>query len=112
MYKKDVHPQELIEMAKKGYTISQTCSEWGISRDTLYQWNKDKTTKPDFHKAFKVAKEHREVWWIKFGINLMAGKVKGGNATAYVWMTKNILKWKDMPEDDDGDDDIEDLIFE
>jgi len=108
---RDTFPAEIIEMSKKGYTLSQICAQWGIHRETLWSWSKEKEKRPEFYHAYKEAKEHREVWWIKFGIQLMAGKVPKGNATAFVWMTKNILRWRDVPEED-NDESIEDLIFD
>ena len=105
------YDQQIIEFSKKGYTIAQVCAEWGIARETLYGWVRDKDKYPTFSPAFKAAKEHREVWWTKFGINLMAGKVPKGNATAFIWMTKNILRWRDVPEEE-NDESVEDLVFD
>ncbi len=97
-YDNDFHPDSLVTLAKQGKTIQQVCAAWEIHKDTFYEWAKDKKGKSDFSDAIKRAAAHREDFYINFGMNIAAGKMKGANVTAYIWLTKNCLGWKDKVE--------------
>jgi len=110
-YKKSKHPIEFTELSKKGYTLSEICSEWNISRDTLWKWGRDKENKPEMVEAIAQGKMHREAWFVKAGKAAMMGKVKNASGVHYVWLTKNTLGWNDDPDPYDQVSIIEDVEF-
>ena len=67
----------------------------GVSHQCLYEWI-DKH--PEFGDAKKVAEDHCEWYWLKLGKAAASGQIENFNATAFVWLTKNILKWRDRSE--------------
>ena len=110
-YDDDFHPEDFIRLSKKGYTLSEICSEWCISRDTLWRWTRDKENKSAMTEAFAEGKMHREAWFVKAGKAAMMGKVKNASGTHFVWLTKNTLGWNDDPDPYDQADVIEDVEF-
>lgn len=40
-YKKNYHPKRFIELSADGKYLCQICAEFGIARDTLYEWKKN-----------------------------------------------------------------------
>ena len=108
IYDESFHPDDFIKLSKKGYTITEICSEWDISKEQIYVWRKD-LRKPEFIEAFKEGKMHKKAWYTKFGKALMAGKTKG-SATMFIWMSKNCAGFSDEPDQEDNDD-IDDVEF-
>jgi len=83
--------EELIEASKQGLSHRAFCGKIGISPDTFYRWQKEHER---FSDSIKVAKECLHHFWEDLGLDLVRGKVVG-SGTAFVWMTKNVLKWRD-----------------
>lgn len=106
IYKKDFHPKDLLELSSQGKNVAQICSIWDISKETFYSWAKDKNKK-EFSDAYKKSKSNLERWYIDFGHKMMDGTLKDGNATIYVWLTKNCLGWAERNEHHITADDFE-----
>jgi hypothetical protein len=68
--------------------------ELGICKDSLYRWAKEY---PDFSVALKMAMGYIENRWQKLGFRMATG-AQQGNATAYIWLTKNVLGYADKVE--------------
>ena len=93
-YRKEMCDQ-LVELMAEGRSKTAACAELGITTETLYQWAKNK---PEFSDAVKRAEHACAQWWEEKGREAMNGKIEGFNATAFVWMTKNVLNWRDKTE--------------
>ena len=85
----------LVEFGRRGMCVTEIVCELDISKDTFYSWIKKHK---EFSDAFKRAKALEEKWWINLGKNIVAGKIKGSNPTMYIWMTKNLIHWRDKVE--------------
>jgi hypothetical protein len=90
-YKKNFHPDSVIELIKAGNSVIEVCSKWGIHKDTLNEWNK---VHPEFSDALKVARMHLEAWYTQLFKQMAIGKVKG-NPAAAIWLSKNVINWSD-----------------
>lgn len=109
---KDHYPELLLEHMAKGHSyksfvavIMREQMKAGVkiphlNLDTLYNWEK---LFPDFSEAKKAGRMAQELFWEELGIANATGEVKG-NATHYVWMTKNMLNWTDKHEITTGED--------
>jgi hypothetical protein len=85
----------LINHMGDGYSIESFAGVLRISKDTVYEWiNKH----PEFSDAKKAGEGLRHLCYEKLGMEASKGKVDGFNATAFVWMTKNMLGWRDKQE--------------
>lgn len=93
-YKKQ-YCKELVAYMAKGHSLTAYAGHTGISRETFYQWAKEK---PEFSDAIRKGRQACQQFYENFGIAAASGKIKGFNATAYVWLTKNIIGWKDKIE--------------
>ena len=85
----------LVQLMGDGLSKTAACAELGIRTETLYQWAKEK---PEFSDAVKKAEEVCAHWWEDKGRDAMQGRIEGFNATTFVWMTKNILNWRDKQD--------------
>lgn len=54
----------LIERGKEGWSVAEVCSEFGIVKETFYDWVKHK---PKFSDAFRIYKAHCQGWWERQG---------------------------------------------
>lgn len=100
-YKPDFHPLEVVRLSKElGKSKAQICAEFDISKECMAEWAR---VHKDFSEALKRAEAHREDWWTKFGMQLASGS-RRGNPTTYIWMSKNIVGWKDKVEVTDYSD--------
>lgn len=64
-------------------------------RDTLYEWEK---VHPNFSDAKRLGKERMLLLFEKMGVQAMAGKIKGFNASTYIFTMKNKCGWTDKQE--------------
>ena len=85
----------IVRLMGKGLSKKASCAELGIVEDTLYEWAK---VHPEFSESLKKAEHACAQWWEKKGREATDGKIAGFNAAAFVWMTKNVLKWSDRME--------------
>lgn len=87
--------QTLIEQAKNGKTLAEFAAAVGVAMNTVYKWSE---TFPEFMTALKESEPLREAWWINLGKGMMTGQIEKSSATMFIWMTKNILKWRDRSD--------------
>ena len=84
-----------VELMAEGWSKACVAAELGISRDTLHRWiNEHKK----FSDAITRGEELQQAWWEKTGRQGMMGEIEGFQSGPFVWMTKNILKWRDKQE--------------
>lgn len=75
----------VIEMGKTGWSKAEMAAELGISRETLYAWEREH---PEFSDALKRAHVLAQAWWEARGrAGMMAGKKF--NAAAWIFTMKN-----------------------
>lgn len=100
--------ERIIELSSDGKSIAQCCADLKISRDTWHEWKKNHT---DFSDAVKKAEQLRETWWTQMGLAAMTGKAKVNgeivkvNSTMFIWLSKNVVGWRDKLDIKEQDDD-------
>lgn len=97
----DFHPESFIELSKEGKTLAEICAAWGICRDTLWRWSKDKD-RTIFSDAIKIGLQAREAWFVEQGKKIFRGEIKG-NPAPWVFIMKNCFKWSDKNDDEPTD---------
>ena len=109
---RDHYPELLVEHMAKGHSyktfaaviIREQLKEGvkipSLNLDTRYHWEK---LFPPFSEAKKAGRMAQELFWEELGLANATGEIKG-NATHYVWMTKNMLNWTDKHEVTTGED--------
>lgn len=102
--------EQLIDHMSKGLSYESFAATLRVTRDCLYKWEK---RHPDFFYAKKVGAELKLLFFEKMGLHGMTGKLKGFNASTYIFTMKNQCGWSDKVETDvsgeininiDGDD--------
>lgn len=88
--------QMLIDhMGKQGLSFESFAGVIGVTRDTLYQWERK-------YKAFSDAKRHgldaNLLFWEKAGTAGMAGKLPGFNAACWNINMKNRHDWREKKD--------------
>lgn len=89
----------LIKHMGQGLSFRSFAGEVSCGIRTIYDWC-DKY--PEFKSAKEIAVAKCELYYNRLGLDATVGTVDKFNATAYVWLTKNILKWTDK-EQSQGD---------
>ena len=87
--------EQVVKLMGQGYSKRACAGALGICEERLYGWAKEH---PEFSKALKDGETVCEQWYLSKGLEAMQGEIDGFNATAYVWLTKNVLKWRDRME--------------
>jgi hypothetical protein len=77
------------------FTEASICRELGVHRTYLHMRAK---RSPLVEEARAQALETREDAWVARGIDGMVNK-KEFSEILYIWMTRNILKWRDKKEE-------------
>lgn len=77
--------QELINHMKKGLSFESFAPTIGVGRTTLYEWTQSHR---DFAAAKKIAQDHCRLFWENIGIGVASGKLKNGNAGAWIYNMK------------------------
>lgn len=72
------------------FSDANICKELDVSHDYLYDREKKS---PLVAAARKKVQAIRETAWVARGIDGMVNQ--SFNATVYIWMTRNMLKWRD-----------------
>lgn len=67
--------QTVIDVAATGAGVAEIACELDITKETFYQWVKQK---PEFSDAFKIAKQKCQAWWEKQGRRLDGGDLNHG----------------------------------
>ena len=86
------YPEMLIHHMTEGLSYQSFAATIGVHIDTLYEWER---VYPNFSEAKKVGKGLLLLFFEKLGRAAAAGKVENFNATAYVWLSKNMIGWRD-----------------
>lgn len=100
-----IYCQEMIEYMGKGFSYEAFAGHIGVSKQTLYTWEKEHS---EFLDAKKVARAACQGKLEQLAHDLVTGRSKG-NASMLIFMMKNMTSWRDDPvmDDEDGIDDIE-----
>ncbi len=85
--------EEVVEHYVSGMSDAQICRELYISRETFYEWVRNRE---DFAAAVKVGKVFSEAWWIDKAQQAVEGSIK---IDSKVWFAnmKNRFSWRDNP---------------
>ena len=87
--------EQLFEHMKGGLSFVSFGAVIRVDGATLDRWVKEF---PEFCASKKEGRAAQVLFYEQFGRSAMAGKIKNFNATAFVWMTKNMLGWSDKIE--------------
>lgn len=106
------HPDDYVRLARLGRTKAQICGEWGIDRDTLLGWSKDKR-RAELICAMKKGDELRVAHYTTWGLEIAEGKHPNAKQTMAIFMLKNICP-KDFRDriDHTHSLDVEDMQFD
>lgn len=84
----DQYPDQLIELMGQGMLNCEICAQWGIHRDTFFQWTRDHEA---FKEAYEIGLSRCEAWWVAHG---REGALKGGKGFSYwVAIMNNKFGW-------------------
>lgn len=89
-----IYCDQMIEFMSKGYSYTAFAGHIGVNVDTLQEWSRNHR---DFSVAKSIAEAACEKTLISIGHGLITGRLRG-NATPWVFMMKNICKWKDRTD--------------
>ena len=87
--------EKLVEHMQQGFSFESFASVAKTCKDTVYHWVNQH---PEFSEAKKRGTAHLEIFYTRMGMNLAQGEYKNGSATAWIYLTKNILKWTDRSD--------------
>lgn len=62
---------------------------------TLYEWEQ---SYPEFLHAKNIGRQKQQLYFEETGRRAIEGGIKDFNATAFVWMSKNMLGWRDKQD--------------
>lgn len=85
----------VVEHMKGGLSLQSFAAEIDVNIDTVNEWRK---VHEEFSVAVKRGRDHQASFWEKLGRAAATGKIKNTNPTIFIWMTKNMLKWRDKTE--------------
>lgn len=91
---------KIIECAKEGMSIEETCVELDITTETWYDWSNEESErfKKEFSDTIKRHKELCHAWWLREG--RIALRDKDFSFTGWYMNMKNRFGWKDKSETD------------
>ena len=99
-YKK-AYCNKLVEHMKQGYSYETFGVTIGVSKQTVYDWEKHE----EFLDSKKRAFAECQLFWEKMGIHGAAGRLKRFNSTAYIYNMKNRFRksdtWKPVVEEEE-----------
>lgn len=84
------HMSEGMAFQTFGATLNPPCS-----RAVLYVWEAEH---PEFKAAKQIGLDASELFWDKIGTAGIAGRIKGFNASAWIFTRKNRHGWRDHVE--------------
>jgi len=98
----------LIEAAKRGDSFLEFASSIDVHDDTLLEWC---SKYPDFSVAYKRAKKLCEQYFVRLGRAGMLGqkseRMPNFNPTMWIFWMKARFRWKDDPEPEIDETDLE-----
>ena len=77
----------LLLLMKSGCSITEVAADLGVSRNTLYAWEKD-PKKPEFTEAMDMGKQLSEAWWTAQGRLCTIGVLAKFNANSWIYTMK------------------------
>lgn len=86
---------KLIEHMSKGLSYQSFPALLDTCLKTVYNWEKEH---PEFLQAKVIGRQKQQLFYEDLGAKASTGKVKNFNATAFVWMSKNMLGWRDRQD--------------
>lgn len=87
--------QQLIKHMSEGLSFKTFGVEINVDEQTLYTWCEKH---PEFLESKNIGRKAQELFFEKTGRAAMVGKIPGFNSTAFVWMSKNMLGWRDRQD--------------
>ncbi len=87
--------QLLIDHMSKGHSFVSFAGTINVGKRTIYEWVE---RYPEFAEAKAIAKSKCQEFYTSVLLDLGTGVIEKGNATALIWLTKNILKWTDKEQ--------------
>ncbi len=87
--------QKLIDHMAQGLSFESFAGLIDVCLDTLYEWEKKY---PEFSETKKRGRRKQAIFWEGAGRDAALGKIENFNATAFVWMTKNMLGWREKQD--------------
>lgn len=85
----------LIEHMSKGLSYESFAGLIGVGRSTIYDWEK---SQPAFSDAKSVGHAKMTLNLEEIGLKGMMGKLKGFNASTFIFTMKNKCGWSDKNE--------------
>jgi len=67
----------------------------GADEDTMDGWCQKH---PNFAVSKALGRKAQQLFYEKHGVEAIKGNIPGFNSTAFIWMTKNMLNWRDKAE--------------
>lgn len=89
--------EELIKHAAEGLSYESFAGKLQVNIDTLYEWEK---VHPAFSEAKSAARKASLYFWEKVGVLGTTGKLKGFNATSWVFTMKCRHGWREPQQID------------
>ncbi len=90
------YPDQLVELMAQGLSFEACCGEFGVSKDTGYEWLK---RYPEFAEAKAVGTARNQTFWERKAIdNLELGADFKFNSTVWIFTMKNMHGWRDRKE--------------
>lgn len=80
-----------LELVRQGFPDKAIAGELDVAVDYFIELEKRSVT---FSEARKKAQGLREAFFYKMALAAMQGQVADFNPTIYIWLTRNILKWR------------------
>lgn len=74
-------PEDLVRLMSLGYTNVWVCNDWNISEKTLYTWLNEKA---ELREAYEIGLPKCQVWWEKFGKEMMEGMKDAKGFSAWI----------------------------
>ena len=87
---KEHYKDDLVDLMRQGKSATQVAAAWGISRQTLHTWLKDKE---DLKEAYQTAKTAGEAFWEDVGNAAVFGQIKGFNTKVFEMNMRNRFGW-------------------
>ena len=87
--------QLLIDHMGRGLSFRSFAGTINVGRQTTYDWIQKH---PEFKEAKDIGQAKCELFYTRLGLDMTVGELEKCNATTYVWLTKNILKWTDKEQ--------------
>jgi|WetSurMetagenome_2_1015567.scaffolds.fasta_scaffold14354_3 hypothetical protein len=82
--------RKVISLMAKGYSKWAVASDFGVDRNTLYQWCK---YHPDFREAVAIGVAKSCLYWEVIGMEAVFGRIKNFNVQAWAYIMYTRFGW-------------------